>query len=190
MKLVLTGKKKPPAESLFTASGTITQTVALTEISFLRKLIRHLTGTLEDVVGLDEAYGYIATVAQRMGEQLNEAYRQSLSQEQLNRKQVCNVFADLEKRINGKAQVVHQDNEKIVLDGCVCPYAADVVDRPSMCMLTTNMLAVIAAENLGYAKVSIEESASQGDPGCRIVIYIRPGAESEAAIGKEFFQSR
>jgi hypothetical protein len=56
-------------------------------------------------------------------------------------------------------------------------------------MMTTHMLAVIAAENLGFAKISIEESRSQGDPDCKVVIYIRPCEESESAIGREYFQS-
>ncbi|MBN1378814.1 MAG: transcriptional regulator [Gammaproteobacteria bacterium] len=185
----MTGQTKRQDGNLFATKGAQTQTVALTEASFLRKFIRHITGTLEDIVGLDEAAGYIATVAQRMGEQLNEAYLQSLGLERMNRKQVCKVIADLEKRINGNAEIVFENDEKIVLEGCACPFGTDVADRPSMCMMTTNMLAVIAAENLGFSKVSIEESLSQGDPACRVVIYVRPGEECDAAIGQEFFQS-
>ncbi len=188
MKLALSGQKKIEAGSLFGDQDEQAQTVALSETSFLRKFVRHITGTLEEVVGLDEASGYIATVAQRMGEQLNEAYRQSLNVEQLDREQVCKLIADLEKRINGSAKIVFDDEEKIVLEGCACPFGVDVADRSSMCMMTTNMLAVIAAENLGFAKVSIEESRSQGDPSCRVVIFLRPTEECELASGKEFFQ--
>ena len=185
----MSDKQKREAGSLFEGSKEDpSQTVALTETSFLRKFIRHVTGTLEDVVGLDEASGYIATVAQKMGEQLNEAYRQSLDLDRLDRKQVCKLITDLEKRINGSAEIVFDDDDKIVLEGCTCPFDADVVDRPSMCMLTTQMLAVITAENLGFAKISIEESRSQGDPSCRVVIYLRPTEECELASGREFFQ--
>lgn len=174
---------------MFVSKGEQTQTVALTEASFLRKFIRHLTGTLEEVVGLDEAAGYIATVAQRMGEQINEAYRQSLGLERLNRQQVCKVIADLQKRIGGRAEIVFEDKEKIVLEGCTCPFGADVADRPSVCMMITNMLAVIAAENLGFARISVEESLSQGDPACRVVIYLQSSEEARAAAGREYFQS-
>jgi predicted ArsR family transcriptional regulator len=180
-------EQKPQQGCVFVSKGEQSQTVALTEVSFLRKFIRHITGTLEELVGLDEAAGYICTVAQRMGEQLNESYRLSLGLERLNRKQVCKVITDLGKRIN--AEIVFEDKEKIVLEGCTCPYGADVADRPSMCMMTTSMLGVIAAENLGYAKVSIEESRSQEDPACRVVIYLQVSEESAPAVGREFFRS-
>jgi predicted ArsR family transcriptional regulator len=148
-----------------------------------------MTGTLEDVVGLHEAAGFINTVAQRMGEQLNEAYRQSLNLHKLDRQQVCKVIADLEKRINGSARIVHEDEEKIVLQGCVCPFGQDVQDRPSMCMMVTNMIGVIAAQNLGYAKVSVEEAQSQGDSNCHVTVYLVKNAAAEASDGREHFQS-
>jgi len=185
----LTGEKKSQPGSLFTGKGEQAQTVALSETTFLRKFVRHITGTLEDVVGLEEATGYIATVAQRMGEQINETYRLSLGLDRMNRQQLCKVITDLEKRINGCAEILFENDEKIILEGCVCPFGNDVTDRPSMCMLTTNMLAVIIAENLGYAKVSVEESLAQGDTGCKVVIYLQPGDECNSAVGREFFRS-
>lgn len=175
--------------TLTDTKGENAQTVALSETSFLRKFVRHLTGTLEEVVGLHEATGYMATVAQRIGEQLNEAYRQSLGLERLNRKQVCRVINDIEKRINGKAEVAHDDEDKIVLKGCACPYGQDVNDRLSLCIMTTNLFGVIAAENLGYAKVSIEESQAQGDGRCAVVIHVKNTPACRAAHGREYFQS-
>src|SRR5690606_9764668 len=46
---------------------------------FLRTLIRELSGTLQDVVGLDEASGFVSVVGQRVGEQLNGSYREALA---------------------------------------------------------------------------------------------------------------
>ena len=46
---------------------------------FLRTLIRHLAGTLEDVVGLDEASGFVSVVGQRIGEEINGAYKKALA---------------------------------------------------------------------------------------------------------------
>ncbi|HEX7026339.1 MAG TPA: methanogen output domain 1-containing protein [Gammaproteobacteria bacterium] len=162
---------------------------ALNETGFLRKFIRHITGTLEDVVGLHESNGFVATVAQRMGEQINETYRQSMGLERLNPQHVTEVFIDLQKQINGNFSVTHEDEEKIVITGCACPFGKDVVDRPSLCTMTSNMLAVIAAENLGYAKVSVEKSLARGDSCCRIVMYLKNSAEAARAEGREFFQS-
>jgi predicted ArsR family transcriptional regulator len=163
--------------------------MALNEAGFLRKFIRHITGTLEDVVGLHESSGFVATVAQRMGEQINEAYRQSMGLERLDAQHITQVFLDLQNNINGDFSVSHEDEEKIVITGCACPFGKEVVDRPSLCMMTSNMLAVIAAENLGYAKVSIEKSLARGDSCCRIVMYLKKSHEAGRAEGREFFQS-
>lgn len=45
---------------------------------FLRTLIRELSGALEDIVGIEEAAGYISLVDAAMGEQMNEDYVSSL----------------------------------------------------------------------------------------------------------------
>lgn len=172
-----------------TEHGGQPQTVALNEIGFLRKFIRHLAGTLEEVVGLHEARGFISTVAQKIGEQINETYKQSMGVERLNRGNVCKVITDLQKRINGGFEIAEETDEKIVISGCACPFGKDVADRPSLCMMTSSLLGVIAAENLGYAKVSIEESIAQGDQECRIVMYLQNTSEAQAAEGQEFFQS-
>lgn len=169
--------------------GEQAKSVVLNETAFLRKFIRHITGTLEDVVGLHESNGFVATVAQRMGEQLNEAYRLSMGLDRLSLQHVTQVFIDLQKQINGDFSVTHEGEEKIVITGCACPFGKEVVDRPSLCMMTSNMLAVIAAENLGYAKASIEESLARGDNRCRIVMYLNNSPEAARAEGCEFFQS-
>ncbi len=46
---------------------------------FLRTLIRELAGTLEDVVGFDEAAGYISLVGQNIGEWINNLYTGELA---------------------------------------------------------------------------------------------------------------
>jgi hypothetical protein len=40
--------------------------VALDKDRFMRTLIRHLAGTLEEVVGLAEAEGFVSVVGQKM----------------------------------------------------------------------------------------------------------------------------
>jgi hypothetical protein len=64
---------------------------------FLRTLIRELAGTLQDVVGLEEASGFISVVGQRMGMQINEDYKTALSVSKLDRAQVANVLVDLKR---------------------------------------------------------------------------------------------
>ncbi len=154
---------------------------------FLRSLIRELSGTLQDVVGLEEASGFISVVGQRIGEAIGEAYCSALQVEGLSREQVSDVLVDLKRRIRGDFFIIEQNDEKIVLGNRACPFAEKVIGRPSMCMMTSNVFGVIAAENLGYAKVSLEETIAKGDAGCRVVVYLKPTEESEAAAGREYY---
>jgi len=153
---------------------------------FLRTLIRHLAGTLEDVVGLNEASGFVSVVGQRIGEEINGAYKQALALEKLDREQVAQVLVDLKRRIQGDFYVIEQDDEKIVFGNRACPFAEKVLGRPSMCMMTSNVFGAIASDNLGYAKVALEQTIAQGHGGCRVVVYIKPTAEAEAAEGREY----
>jgi CheY-like chemotaxis protein len=54
-----------------------------------------------------------------------------------------------------------------VLGNRACPLAEKVVGRPRM--MTSNVFGGIAAENLGYAKVVLEQAIARGDSGCRVV---------------------
>jgi hypothetical protein len=68
---------------------------------FLRSLLRELSGTLEEVVGIDEAEGYISVVGQSVGDGIERSYREALSVERLSRSQVAEVLVDLKRRIQG-----------------------------------------------------------------------------------------
>lgn len=156
---------------------------------FLRTLIRELAGVLEDVVGYSEASGYISLVGQNIGEWINDIYRKELGVALLSREQVADVLVDLKLRIHGDFSVIYQDNDKIVLENNSCPFEDRVLDRPSMCMMTSNVFGLIAAENLGYAKVVIEKSLAKRDDKCRVVVYLKPSPEAEADEGREYFRS-
>ncbi len=153
---------------------------------FLRTLIRELAGTLQDVVGLEEASGFISVVGQRMGDQMNHDYKQALGVSRLTRTQVADVLVDLKRRIQGDFYIIEENDEKIVLGNRTCPFAEKVYGRPAMCMMTSNVFGSIAAQNLGYGKVVLEQTIARGDPGCRVVVYLEPTAEAEAAEGREY----
>lgn len=156
---------------------------------FLRNLVRELAGTLQEVIGLDEASGFISVVGQKIGDGINQDYRSALGVDNLDRKQVAEVLVDLKRRIQGDFYVIEETKEKIVLGNRRCPFAEKVIGRPAMCMMTSNVFGVIAAENLGQAKVSLDETIAEGAQGCRVTIYLQPSAESEAAPGREYFKS-
>jgi hypothetical protein len=116
---------------------------------FLRSLLRELAGTLQDVVGMEEAAGFISVVGQRIGDQINQDYRRALQVQQLSPAQVSGALVDLKRRIQGDFYVIEETDEKIVLGNRRCPFGDKVLGRPALCMMTSNVFGVIAAENLG-----------------------------------------
>ncbi|MFN3650426.1 MAG: methanogen output domain 1-containing protein [Armatimonadota bacterium] len=155
---------------------------------FLRTLIRELAGTLQDVVGLEEAAGFVSVVGQRVGDQINESYKSALQVHQLSRQQVADVLVDLKRRIQGDFYVLEEREDRITFGNRTCPFAEKVEGRPALCMMTSNVFGVIAAENLGYGKVVLEETIARGDAGCRVTVFLRPSEEAEAADGREYFR--
>lgn len=154
---------------------------------FLRTLVRHLAGTLEETVGLREASGYISVVGVAMGEEIDRDYKAALKVERLSRQQVRDVLVDLKRRIQGDFYVIEEDEEKIVLGNRACPFGEKVLGRPSMCMMTSNVFGFIAAENLGYARVELEQTIAQGASGCRVVVHLKPSDEAPPE-GREYFR--
>lgn len=164
-----------------------TATVELSRDQFMRTLIRELAGTLQDVVGLEEASGFISVVGQTMGRQINAAYKEALQTPTLTHEQVTEVLIDLKRRIEGDFYLIEQDETKIVLGNRLCPFAEKVIDRPAMCMMTSNVFGSIAADNLGYAKVELQETIAQGHPGCRVVVHLQLTPAALACEGREYF---
>jgi predicted ArsR family transcriptional regulator len=170
-------------------SNLIAADVPLERDVFLRTLLRHLAGTLQEVVGLEEASGFVSVVGQRIGDEINAAYTSALSVQQLSREQVADVLVDLKRRIQGDFFIIEEDDEKIVFGNRACPFAEKVVGRPALCMMTSNVFGSIAAQNLGYAKVTIEQAIARGDSGCRVVVYLTPTDAAQQADGREYFKS-
>ncbi len=156
---------------------------------FTRTLIRELSGVLQDVVGLEEASGFVSIVGQNMGREIEGVYKNALQVTQLSREQVTHVLLDLKRRIQGDFYVIEEDAEKIVFGNRVCPFGDKVLGRPAMCMMTSNVFGAIAANNLGYAKVELAETIARGDAGCRVVVYLKPTADAVKAVGREYFKS-
>jgi predicted ArsR family transcriptional regulator len=154
---------------------------------FMRTLMRELSGTLQDLVGIEEASGFISIVGKNVGNHLNASYRNAMALENLDRSTVADVLVDLKRRINGSFSVIEETADKIVFGNKACPFGDKVKERPSLCMMTSNVFGTITAANLGYAKVALEETIANGDPGCKVTVYIRPTDEAEDAQGREYF---
>lgn len=161
--------------------------VSLDRDVFLRSMLRELAGTLQDVVGLDEASGFISVAGQRIGDELNARYRAALNVARLDREQIADVLVDLKQRINGGFSIAEQNDERIVLSNTRCPFAEKVIGRPALCMMTSNIFGYIAADNLGYARVVLDETIALGAPGCRVVVHLKPAPDKEPE-GREYFR--
>lgn len=149
---------------------------------FLRELVRELAGVIEDTTGLEEAEGFISTVGGRIGAMMNDEYRRHIGEERLGLDQVAVVLVDLKRRIDGGFRVESIDGERIVLVNDRCPFGEYVVGRQSLCMMTSNVFGRIVADNLGHARVDIEQAIARGDEGCRVVIDLSGGG-----AGREYF---
>lgn len=153
---------------------------------FLRTLLRELSGTLQDVVGLDEASGYISIVGGAVGKILDEKYRAALSVDHLSADQVAQVLVDLKQRIKGDFYVVEQREDRIVFASNSCPFGEFVAGRPALCMMTSNVFGYVTGENLGYARVQIDKAIARGDPGCHVTVFLTPASSEGEA--REYFR--
>ncbi|MDX1658341.1 MAG: methanogen output domain 1-containing protein [Nitriliruptorales bacterium] len=184
----MTGKTTPQQEAARAPSAAVTDaSVGLERDPFMRTLLRHLSGTLQEIVGLEDAAGFVSVVGGRMGRDINDMYRAALDVSSLDREQVADVLVDLKQRIEGDFFILEEDEDKIVLGNRACPFGDRVIDRPSLCMMTSNVFGAIAAENLGYAKVELQEAIARGDPGCRVVVHLQQTDAADAARGREYF---
>lgn len=144
---------------------------------FLRTLLRELSGALQDIVGLEDAKGFISVVGTAMGRQIDDAYKNALAVENLSREQIADVLVDLKRRIQGGFYIIEQNDDRIVFGNTQCPFGEKVVGRPSLCMMTSNVFGRISADNSGYAEVDLEETIAEGASGCRVVVYLSPSED-------------
>ena len=160
--------------------------VPLERDGFCRTIIRELSGLLEDVVGLEEASGFISVVGQNIGNFIDSEYKEALQVENLTKDQIGQVLVDLKARINGEFYIKEMTDTKIVFGNSRCPFEEKAIDRPSLCMMTSNVFGTITSNNLGYAKVELKETIARGDSGCHVVVYFEANEEAENSEGIEY----
>jgi predicted ArsR family transcriptional regulator len=161
--------------------------VELERDGFVRQLIGELAAVLQDVIGSDEASGFVSLVGRTMGRDLGARYRQALGGKRLGRDEVESVLVDLKRRIQGGFSVQESTPERLTLVNHRCPFGEAVEGRPALCMMTSNVFGTITSENLGYARVHIEEAIARGDGRCLVhVVLALPNGEG-GLEGQEYF---
>jgi len=163
--------------------------IPLERDGFSRSLIRELSGLLEEMIGIDEASGFISVVGQRIGSEIDGFYKQALQVPRLNQQQIGDVLVDLKTRIQGEFYLIEADENKVVLGNKACPFGDKVKGRPSLCMMTSNVFGTIVADNNGYAKVILDKTIAQGDASCHVTVYFNATEEAEHADGREYYQT-
>jgi predicted ArsR family transcriptional regulator len=171
------------------ALPTPLRTPVIEKDTFMRSVLRELVGILEQTVGEREAEAYINSVGLSLGRFLNKDYRASFSSEKLDARQVAATLVDLKARIDGGFSIESFDDEKIILVNTACPFGDKVLGRQSLCRMTANVFGHIVAENLGYARVRIDEAIARGDQRCRVTVIISEPDEPGGAGESEFFAS-
>lgn len=156
--------------------------------SFVRRLVQELTDVLQEVIGPQEARGFIALVGARIGDAFNTAYRRAAGNRPLVREEAAEAMVDLKRRIGGDFHVIAESDEEILLGNRRCPFGEAVRGRPALCMMTSNVFGRIAAENLGYAKVVVEEAIAEGAPGCRVRVLLEASKRLDSVSGREYFR--
>lgn len=175
-----------PADVSAGSTGVQEAQVDLDRDVFLRSLVRELAGVLERTVGLDDAAGYISVVGQGIGDWIDRSYREALGSPSLDHDQVRQVLADLKARIGGGFELESDDGATLAYRNHTCPFEDKVVGRTSMCMMTSNVFGVIAASNLGYAKVELAETIARGATHCSVLVHLDEG-RAEQVDGREYF---
>ena len=157
--------------------------------NFMRSVIRELAGILEETVGEQEASAYVNHVGLLIGRALNRDYRAACDTERLDPVQVASALVHLKKRIDGGFSIEAVDDESITLVNSACPFGEKVIGRPSLCRMTATVFGHIAAENLGYARVSIDEAIARGDARCRVVVSFKKSQDEPQTNETDFFGS-
>jgi hypothetical protein len=75
-----------------------------------------------------------------------------------------------------------------VLGNRACPLAEKVVQRPALCMMTSNVFGT-SPQKPRVAKVVLEQAIAQGDGGGQVVVYLRPSQAAQEATGRQNFKA-
>jgi predicted ArsR family transcriptional regulator len=97
-------------------------------------------------------------------------------------------MVDLKRRIGGDFYVMEQGEDEILLGNRRCPFGDSVRGRPALCMMTSNVFGRIAAENLGYAKVSVEEAFATGEGRCIVRVMLQSSPNCDTLPGREYYR--
>ena len=124
--------------------------IELDDVSFFQGMIGTLAGTLEEVVGLEDAASFVGVVGGKIGDDLASQYVSELQGQPPSAEMLGTILVDMKSRIGGTFRIETFDEDGIILVNSRCPFAEQVKGRPSLCMMTTNVFGrIVATANMG-----------------------------------------
>lgn len=161
--------KALPAPEEFGADGWVTRE------PFLKALVIEATSRVERDFGPDAVDGVISDVGGDVGNRMEDNYRRARGiVERLTPAQMGELFVGLKKAIGGDFYVLEANDQEIVLGNRRCPFGEAVRNSPSLCRMTSSVFGGIAARNVGFSAVCLDERIAIGDPECRVRVLLRP----------------
>lgn len=157
-------------------------TIELNPKDFFADIVGSLAGTLQDVIGAEEAAAFISVVGDSLGLEIGALYAAELDGLPQEPDLIGRILVDLKRRIGGSFRIESISDGEIVLRNGHCPFGGRVVGRGSLCMMTTNVFGRIAAEATGYARVHVTESIARGNSGCRVVVSLKRGQDDAGTV--------
>lgn len=136
-------------------------------------LVADMAELLESIAGVEDACAYVSGIAARLGTDIEKQYKTALGVQRLNRDQLLEILIDLKNRAGGAFSIVEQDEDRVVFSNCACPLGRAAANRPSLCMLTSNIFGRLTANAVGYAAVDLEETIASGAAECRVVLHLK-----------------
>ena len=154
---------------------------------FLRQMVRDISGTLEEVVGLEEANGFLALTGQRIANNVVEPIRNRMGDHPTT-EDLGEALCDFKSRIRGDFYVIEASEDRLVVGNRACPFGIHVDGRPSLCMVTSNIFGTIAADSFGYARIDLEQTIAMGDKECRVVVHLKRDNTPPSGSIREYFR--
>jgi predicted ArsR family transcriptional regulator len=138
----------------------------------LSECVRAFGVMIEDVVGADDARGYVSIVGERIGEFVAAEIAKGVDFESLSIDQTADLLVEVQNLLGGCFDVEVQNGHQIRLTNTQCPYSTQYAGRQSLCTLTSSIMGTVASMCNGQARVQLLETIAQNGACCRAVVHL------------------
>lgn len=154
--------------------------------SFAAHVVTELAQSLQSILGQSTANLAMSSAATTISHNVTKAYQDGSDTGQLTLDQVRDALIDLSKKVGGSFEVESFDEQQIKLIARSCPFGKSIAGKPALCMITSNVFGRMVADNLGYARVELQNTLADGDRRCRVVIHLTPDDSGLPSKDREY----